>query len=68
MEIRVAPYPSGAPEFTPVEIRVVPYPSGAPEFTPVEIRVASYPSGAPELTLWRFVFLLILPEHLSSPL
>ena len=65
MEIHVVPYPSKAPEFTPVEIPVVPYPSGAPEFTPVEIRVASYPSGAPELTLWRFVLFLNLPEHLS---
>ena len=41
-------YPSGAPEFTPVEIRVAAYPSGEPEFTPVEIRVAPHPSGAPE--------------------
>ena len=42
-------YPSGAPEFTPVEIRVAAYPSGAPEFTPVGIGVAPYPSGAPVL-------------------
>jgi hypothetical protein len=40
MEIRIARYPSGAPEFTPMEIRISPYPSGAPEFTPVGIRVA----------------------------
>ena len=43
-------YPSGEPEFTPVEIRVASHPSGAPEFTPVEIRLAPHPSGAPEFT------------------